>query len=309
MLAPSTMEIGARSRPVKWMERSLAVALLALAALDLATAAVGGGGPYLSAGAPATILGAAARAAAAGLAASALLTGRRPGLRGFAGVVVFGLVSLWAPRPVWLYTARHPAFDPFAPALANLLHVAGLSLLAGAFLRAASGRPRPSAGFWARQWRGGVLARLAVIAPLLGYRVQVEQMMGELSSTGRELLIVVGGVWLALFAGCFVVGLVSVTRRAARHGDLDARANAGVALRALAFAVALYLLVRALSGDLWMWAGSVLEDFAKPYGPFSLFAVRASAADTPGTVGFSCALLALAGTLASRGRAERLVKP
>lgn len=299
-----------------WGERALAVALIVVAVLDLATALRGGGPPYLDAGAPGTVLGAGARAAAAGLLARALLVDRSP-LRRFAAAALFGLVSLWAPRPVWLYTARHPAFDPFAPMIANLLHVIGIAFLAGAFLRGAAGPRDPAAGFWARQLRGGGLVRLAAIVPVAGYPLQTKLMFGEWAEGGRLALVALGWAWLAVVAACFAGGLAILARRtgagirtpiAAAPRPALVRGDRA-ALGAFAGAALIYLLVRLLAGDLGSWVSHLVADLARPFGPFSLFSVRASAADTAGTVGFSCALLAFTGLLAVRPRARGAVKP
>ncbi len=286
------------ARAPRW---AAAAALLVIAAIDVVTAAVGAGAPYVHAGAPAALLGAATRAAASGILAAELFTRRRPVLRGFGATVAFSLVSLWAPRSVWLYTVAQPRFDPIAPMVASLAHVVGLALAAGAFLGAAAAGG-PAAGFWGRQLRGGFLVRVALLAPLLGYPLQVRLMFGEASRGFRDLVWAIGGAWLALLVGAFAAGAYGLASRARGVSEPAARADARAGLAGVAAGVVLYLLVRALSGDLWAWAGSVLADLSYPYGPFSLFAVRASAADPPGMVGLSCAALAAAGVLVGRRR-------
>lgn len=281
--------------------RAGAALLFALAAADLAVAAFGGGAPYLQTGAPATLLGAAARAGTACILAYALFTGRTL-VRDYGWVIAFGLVAVWAPRPVWMYTARHPELDPWAPVIASLVHVVAIAVFAGELLRSAAGPPRHLERFWARQRRGGIVARLAVVAPLGGYMLQAKLAFGEWGDRGRMLLMALGLVWWAVLVATFVLGIAALARRARTAPGGRWKGNARAVLWALAAALVVYLAVRFLAGDLDTWAAHLVSDFRLPYGPFSLFAVRASAADTAGTVGFSCALLAFAGLLAFERR-------
>lgn len=262
-----------------------ALLLAVAAALDLSSSLLGGGEPYVQAGTPPTVLGAVSRALTAGILAYALLTGRTP-VRRYAWVVGFGLIALWAPRAVWIYTARHPALDPWAPALSNLLLVASVAVLAGAFLRSAAEPPSGSERFWGRQLRGGIVLRLAAILPLAGYMLQAKLALGDWGARGRAFLVGLGLAWWAVLAACFAGGIAWLLRRQR------------AALWGVCAAVVVYLMVRLLAGDLGAWSSHLISDFRLPFGPLSLFAVRASSADTAGGVAFSCALLAFSLRLA-----------
>jgi hypothetical protein len=292
-------------RPAVWGDRAVATGLLVVAALDLLTAATAEGAPYWHAAAPEALLGAGARAAtAAALARSLVRRGYDP-LRPFAATLVFALLALWTPRPVWLYTTRHPAFDPYAPMLANLLHIVWLSLAALGFLRAAGTTAHAATGKPPRT-RAGLAFRLGLLLPLAGYPLQVGPMLGRWGEPERLALTAVGAAWLAGLALCLGLAAAEIAR-AARAPDPD-RARVGRRVAAgTAAALGMDLLVRALAGDLARWAAAFVADLDAPYGPFSLFAVRVATADPPGTVAFSCALLAFA--LVVGGRPRRPVTP
>lgn len=288
----------ASARLRRWIAGAL---LLALAALDMATAVAAARSPYFHAGAPLPILGAAARSLTAIAVALRLGHAALPvPYRRFRGALVLSLLSLWAPRPVWLYTAARPAFDPFAPMVASLVHVIPLSLAAVVFMQAAVEGPEPMGASRSRRFLRGPLPRIAALIPLAGYPMQVPWVWDP---TRRGLLFLAGLAWMAILGGCAIMGVAALLRRLRVERDPGAPAAARCALLGIGAAVVVYLGVRVVTGDLGDWAGSLMADLGRPYGPFSFFAVRRSTADSAGSLGFSFALLAFVATTWWAGRA------